>query len=255
MAVQMQAAFSLPEKFEKLKFERYESEEGMSSPSTPSTPNLEPFQVKPIDEKDIEPVLAFLNKFFFRDEPLNINIKLMDGPNATCKELEEYSVSSIKDGLSLKVVSESGALVGVCLNGILSRDDPHQEEECPNPKFAKILNLLNYVDGQVDVFGKFPDCHKVMSVKIVSVDSSWRGRGLAQELVNKTRDLAKEKGCCLMRVDCTSHFSARVVAKMGFECIYKLNYKDYTNGGSTPVFDPEPPHAAITVYIQKVDKE
>lgn len=164
----------------------FQSTDSMSTPSTPTTP-IEPYSIKPIKQADSESVLNFLRKFFFRDEPLNVDIKLLDTPDATCKELEDYSVKSIKDGLSLMAVSESGKIIGVCLNGCMKREDPEEEEDCPNPKFAKILKLLGTVDKQADVFGQFPDVDKVMIVKILSVDGSWRGRGIAKELMDRTR--------------------------------------------------------------------
>lgn len=65
------------------------------------------------------------------------------------------------------------------------------------------------------------------------------------------RELARELGCGLMTADCTSHFTAKALKKLGFDCIYTLNYADYKVNGEV-VFKPEPPHAAVTVYAQKI---
>lgn len=54
-----------------------------------------------------------------------------------------------------------------------------------------------------------------------------------------------------MVVVCTSNYSARAIKRLGFECVYSLNYKDYKVNGET-VFSPEQPHAAVTVYVQKI---
>lgn len=162
----------------------------MSTPSTPSSasasPPIEQFHIKQITHAEQEKVILFLRKFFFLDEPLNLDVKLLE-TEPTCKELEAYSIKSIKDGLSLMAVSDSGNIVGVCLNGSANRNDPiEDEEECPNPKFAKILSLLERVDTELDLFGKYPDANKIMIAKILSVDSSWRGRGIAKILFDKT---------------------------------------------------------------------
>lgn len=71
-----------------------------------------------ITADDTDRVLKFLRRFFFRDEPLNKAIKLIpDGEDSTCIELEEYSMSSLVENLSLMAVSSSGAIIGVILNG------------------------------------------------------------------------------------------------------------------------------------------
>lgn len=159
-----------------------------STPSTPCTPPAEPYEVNFITEKDFEATIEFLRTFFFRDEPLNVNIKLLDGENARCMDLENYCLDVLKEGLSLKAVSASGVLIGVCLNGIVKREgDEHNEDVCKHDKFKKILDLLDTVDEQANVFGLFPEVDKYMSVKILSVDGKWRGRKIAQELMAHTR--------------------------------------------------------------------
>jgi arylalkylamine N-acetyltransferase len=54
-----------------------------------------------------------------------------------------------------------------------------------------------------------------------------------------------------MTADCTSHFTARALKKLGFECIYSLKYEDYKVNGEV-VFTPATPHAAVTVYTQRI---
>jgi len=87
-------------------------------------------------------------------------------------------------------VSACGAVVGVVVNG--SHEPGHLEEmerladACPHPPFRKILQLLAAVDRASDVFGKFPDFDKLIEVRILSVDSAMRGRGIAKALLEKS---------------------------------------------------------------------
>ncbi|KAF2901478.1 hypothetical protein ILUMI_04703 [Ignelater luminosus] len=223
----------------------------MSTPSTPTSPT-EPYEIKDATKEDSENILVFLRKFFFRDEPLNTSIQLIESENAVCMELEEFSLKSLYEGISLIATTTSGKIVGVCLNGILKRDDPEEElHECSNPKFAKILKLLDKLEREGNVFGQFPDVNKVLTVKVLSVDNGWRGKGIAKELMNKTRNIAREQGCGLMRVDCSSYFSARAIASLGFDCVYSLKYDEYKENGEI-VFNTEEPHREARIYVQRL---
>lgn len=75
------------------------------------------FSIKPITPESKLKVLGFMKKNFFKDEPLNNSVKLIDAKDTTCIELEEYSMSSLDENLSLMAVSSSGMIVGVIING------------------------------------------------------------------------------------------------------------------------------------------
>lgn len=64
--------------------------------------------------------------------------------------------------------------------------------------------------------------------------------------------MAKEDGIRMVRVDCTSHFSALAVSRLGFHCIYTLNYSDHLNNAGEPVFEPPPPHTCVKTYVAPV---
>lgn len=66
------------------------------------------------------------------------------------------------------------------------------------------------------------------------------------------REFAKEQGCGFMTVDCTSHFTACALKKLGFELHYSLKYADYKVNGEV-MLKPASPHVAVTVYTQRID--
>lgn len=256
--MEIQLVPGITEKFEHLRLTRYDVSPDMSAASTPTSTPTSPeilggYTITRLKNEDCEKAIEFLRRFFFRDEPLNVEQNLLETDEATCDELEDFSIKSIHEGVSLMATSTAGEIVGICLNGVLSRDDPEEEDfQCPNKKFAKILKLLDFVDKEANVFGQFPDVEKILSLKILSVDGSWRGQGIAKALIDKSRDLCREQGYNLMRVDCTSHYSARAVARLGFECVYTLQYADYHDENGCPVFVPEPPHSEVKIYVQRV---
>ncbi|KAF5282073.1 hypothetical protein FQA39_LY00598 [Lamprigera yunnana] len=244
MALQFESPISLINKFQNLDVSKFEVD------------NKKPLQynIRIITEDDSDVLLHHLRTFFFKDEPLNVTIKLIENESSRCYELEEYSLKCIKDGISLMATTPSGKVIGVCLNGILKIDEPEEDEkECLNPKFKKILELLNYCgqEGTNALLEKYPKVKKMLFVKILSTDKAWRGQGVARELLEKTRYIGHEQGYNLMRVDCTSYFSARAISRLGFERVYELNYEDYKENGK-PVFQTEYPHTSFTVYVQKI---
>ncbi|XP_012348903.1 dopamine N-acetyltransferase isoform X2 [Apis florea] len=214
------------------------------------------YHIQIITKDDKLRILKFLRRFFFRDEPLNHSIELIpESEDSTCLELEEYcSMSSLENNLSLMAVSTNGAIVGVILNGKMdppSDEEPEYITTCENAKFKKILRLLNYVDRNVNRDGKFRGLN-ILEIRIMSVDSNWRGKGVAKALVEKTLEIGKEKGLQICRVDCSSYFSGKLCARLGFEQIYELNYADYVDEDGNPIFSPAFPHTAIVTYIKKL---
>ncbi|XP_034945523.1 dopamine N-acetyltransferase-like isoform X2 [Chelonus insularis] len=213
------------------------------------------YTIKKIEPKDKPEVLAFLKRFFFRDEPLNDSIQLIPEGETSCPPLENYSMSSIEENLSLMAVSSSGSIVGVLLNGTTVAPEDSEEpdfiKECDHQKFRKILKLLHHVDREANVVKRYPG-KKILDIKIISVDNNWRGKGIAAELFKKTMKIAKELNYDYVRCDCSSHFTSKLCKRLGFEEIFELKYKDYVDQDGKPVFTPAPPHDSISTCVSKL---
>ncbi|XP_050476184.1 arylalkylamine N-acetyltransferase 1-like isoform X1 [Bombus huntii] len=213
------------------------------------------YQIQSVTKDDKLRVLNFLKRYFFRDEPLNQSIQLLAGrEDFTCTELEQYSLTSLENDLNLMAVLSDGTLVGVVLNGKMDPpcdEEPHYISKCRNPKFKKILQLLHHVDQKVNCEENFHGLD-VLEIKIISVDCEWRGRGVAKALLERTLEIGKERGFQMARADCSSSFSGKLCARMGFERVYELNYADYLDEDGNPIFSPESPHTEIVSYIKRL---
>ncbi|XP_076639345.1 arylalkylamine N-acetyltransferase 1 isoform X1 [Colletes latitarsis] len=214
------------------------------------------YHIQTVTKDDKLRILKFLRRFFFRDEPLNHSIQLIpEGEDSTCLELEEYcSMSAVENNLSFMAVSNSGAIVGVVLNGKMdppSDEEPEYVTACENPKFKKILRLLRYVDKNVNSDGQYRGL-SILEIRIISVDLSWRGKGIGKALIEKTIEVGREKGFDFTRADCSSFFSGKLCAGLGFEPIYELPYADYVDEDGKPVFSPALPHTSIVTYVKKL---
>uniref|UniRef100_A0AAG5DRM4 aralkylamine N-acetyltransferase n=2 Tax=Anopheles atroparvus TaxID=41427 RepID=A0AAG5DRM4_ANOAO len=206
-----------------------------------------------ITEADTEDVLELLKRLFFKDEPLNKYVQLGE-----CKELEKYCTKNLSEHSSFKAVNSRGEIVGVTLNGTIMKPQPGDEppaklaDNCLHPKFRKIMALMDHVDEQFDIFELYPDIDRFLDCKIISVDTRYRGMGIAGMLTDRTLDYATRNGIKLLHVLCSSHFSARVMEKMDFSEVYRLPYADYRVDGEQ-VFDPEQPHVALRILTKRLD--
>lgn len=200
---------------------------------------------------DAEEVLKLLKKFFFKDEPLNTFLNLGE-----CKELEKYSTKYLHEHCSYKAVNGRGEIVGVNINGLINKpketDDAPEKlaANCEHPKFKKIMALMDYVDEHFNIFDLYPDVDRLLDIKIMSVDSRYRGLGIAGKLTDRTMKYVKDNNIKLVHVLCSSHFSARVMEKISFEEVYKLPYSDYLVDGEQ-VFKPEKPHNEVRILVKK----
>lgn len=115
------------------------------------------------------------------------------------------------------------------------------------------MALMDHVDEQFDIFELYPDIDRFLDCKIISVDTNYRGMGIAGMLTDRTLDYASRNGIKLIHVLCSSHFSARVMEKMDFNEVYRLPYADYLVNGEQ-VFDPEKPHVALRILTKRLDQ-
>ena len=155
--------------------------------TTPPIAKPPTYQVKPVLPPDHENVIDFLRRFFFRDEPLNVSVNLVDSEELTCSALEQFSRETLNEDLSLMAVSSSGRLVGVCLSGIINRGEKMTGGEVDDRKFSTILTFLKDVDERMNIFEKYGELDEILCMKILSVDNAWRGRGIGRELLDETR--------------------------------------------------------------------
>ncbi|XP_026730350.1 dopamine N-acetyltransferase-like isoform X2 [Trichoplusia ni] len=209
------------------------------------------YTIKKITPEDKERMLKFLRRFFFRDEPMNLAVNLLETPECRCLELEEYAASTLEDGVSVAAVDENGEYVGVIINGLARREEADytdKSEECPNAKFRRVLRVLSHLEREARIWDKLPEsCNLVMEVRIASTHTAWRGRGLMRVLCEETERIARSLGAGALRMDTTSAFSAAAAERLKYKKIYSTLYADLPYAPQ-----PEPPHLEARVYIKQL---
>lgn len=109
---------------------------------------------------------------------------------------------------------------------------------------------MDYVTEKYDVFEQYPNEDLILDGKILSVNTNYRGLGIAGRLTEAVFDFIRENNISVYHVICTSYFSARVMEKTGFHRVYELKYDDYKQDGVV-VFKPELPHVGVTILIKE----
>lgn len=112
--------------------------------------------------------------------------------------------------------------------------------------------MMDLIDEKFNLFNTIPDINKFLDGKILSVNSNYRGLGIAGKLTDHTINYMKENKIPLMHVLCSSHYSARVMEKLDFEEIFRLPYTDYVDCYGKQVLVPEKPHVAARVLIKRI---
>ncbi|KAF7271006.1 hypothetical protein GWI33_016066 [Rhynchophorus ferrugineus] len=133
----------------------------------------------------------------FPDEPLNASVGLCVH-GKPCPLLECHDMKTMQDGLSIMAMDKkTGKIAGVALNGISIKGDTEKAIEemksIDNLQYRRIFGLLNDVNLELDLFAKY-NVDKIFEIRILSVDSSYRGKGIAKELFSQSEMIAKQNG-------------------------------------------------------------
>jgi hypothetical protein len=118
-------------------------------------------------------VILHLRKTFFADEPLNKSLSLCQ-PGQGHLELEEHSIATMKDGLSIMAITDAGEIAGVCLNGNYYPNDIQEAKrklkQSSDEKFKSIFTFLYGENEKNDLFQEYK-VDKMFEIRILSVDT------------------------------------------------------------------------------------
>ncbi|XP_055624793.1 arylalkylamine N-acetyltransferase 1-like [Toxorhynchites rutilus septentrionalis] len=201
-------------------------------------------------------VIDHLRQTFFADEPLNKAVELTR-PGQGHKLLELHCLSTLKDNVSVMAITNDGQIAGVALNGILrGNDDILQAMEKLNyvydESFKKIFKLLYEQNLKIDLFNHF-NVDKMFEIRILSVDTKFRGQGLAKKLIAKSEEVALEHNIKVIKTDATGAFSQRVVGSLGFVTKGEIKYKDYLDEQGDTIFVVDPPHEKLKIMCKIIN--
>ncbi|XP_055388889.1 arylalkylamine N-acetyltransferase 1 [Condylostylus longicornis] len=200
-----------------------------------------------------EEVIKHLRNTFFSDEPLNKAANLCEKGEGN-PDLELHSYKTLEDNLSIMAITEDDEIAGVILNGLVRADQNACQKKLDlssDENFKKIFNLLNYINSKVNFFDIF-NIDKLFDIRILSVDSKYRGRGIAKNLIEHSIKIAKEFNFEIIKADATGMFSQKLLRSHGFDIMTELYYDKYVDEFGKPILKVESPHIKLQLLYKKI---
>ncbi|XP_065088079.1 arylalkylamine N-acetyltransferase-like 2 [Ochlerotatus camptorhynchus] len=189
---------------------------------------------EPVLPDGIPDAREFILQYFYPFEPMN---RAYINGKEPAQEDVEFTVAYLKQGLGIRAVDGSGRIIGLSLEYIGEESDVHAMlDEAKEQKWADVLQFLAYVQQEANVPEKYEAPYEI---QMVAVHPDYQGRSIARELVKRQIELAKRRGFVAVYVDCSSVFTAKIMKKLGFECIHKIALADYRNKEGLQIFQPD----------------
>jgi len=221
-------------------------------------------EFKIIDEGMIPDVLEYINVHFFPDEPisrsLGINIDSFLVGDIYRSALKE----SCQDGSSVAAINPGGKIMGVRLGNVTRRSawGPWIQDKI----FMLVKMLVFLLPKNTQIFLKLfsPQwadfkpyqmlaelpCEVMYDDKAVS-SARWHGvKGLGTELVRRSEDIARSRGCTHTYAVVTGNYSAKIFDKLGHTLLKAVNYADFKDNHGELYLKDTREHLQCRVYLK-----
>ncbi|XP_063993321.1 arylalkylamine N-acetyltransferase 1-like [Diachasmimorpha longicaudata] len=199
---------------------------------------------------DYDYVLNFMCDTYFKSEPSMVNIGLAN--QDTSPILIDLMHKQIKDGMTIIILNDEGCIIGAAVNaGMCPWDPPGLRDIASCVDDKDVANLLRFFAKLAEAPNLWETYHtnKFFECSCVAVDPQYRGTGIATKLVHDSWLLARDCGCRLFRIDCSSKYTAKIAQKLGWECVMSIPYSSHVECDEFVFKNIRKPHDTVDVYI------
>lgn len=109
-----------------------------------------------------------------------------------------------------------------------------------SPEIRTVNGVLNFMEQEADIFGRYPEIDHYIDGAILSVDGNYRSYGIGSKLFTALIELCRERNVPVLKVFCSSTFTARICEKFGLVNIFEIAYSDIKLDGLPSLNVPEP---------------
>jgi len=195
-------------------------------------------EFKLVDEAMIPSVVELLDESFFPDEPLFRSLGMTLGNTSWLKQMY---IDALKDGSSVVAVDKEGKLMGVRVGKVTRRADwgawfedrmTAAAASLPFLLPKKLKILMNFMGPAwldfkpYKILSELP-CEVMYDDKAVC-SARWHGvKGLGTELVRRSEQVARDRGCTHTYAIVTGIYSAKIFDKLGHTLVKAVKYADF----------------------------
>jgi GNAT superfamily N-acetyltransferase len=215
------------------------------------------YQIQNAKAADIRPTLDFIEKHFFKTDPLSKSLNLTQ--RSLEGSVEVFVLDALKQGLTLIAKSkESEEIIGACVNIRSCHFDASKYLElakCTNSTNSKKLFHI------WSLLAREPRLHEdlnercIFEVKMLTVKDIHQGQGIGTELLKKSLELARDSNFSYASMNCTSEYAKKIAEKQEMKPLWEVAFKNILlSDRKTPVSTPEHPHLSASVSYLNLKK-
>lgn len=108
--------------------------------------------------------------------------------------------------------------------------------------------------ASVNIFRYYPDVETYVDGAVLSVDRKYRSHGIGSKLFTALIALCKERNVPILKVVCSSSFTARICERLGLKKIFEIPYREMKLD-DLPTLDIPEPHSIASVYCLDFRRE
>jgi len=203
----------------------------------------------------LEAVNKLLYASYHPDEPITKHLGLYKGLNSI-PDADKRVEAMIRRNLSMFAYDKQGELIGVCINNGYYKHDfldllDQSMEEAVDPAYKPFLAVHKAIrENNLNVFDEMK-ANKMFNVAMVGVDPSYRGKGVATDLIRRSILLAGCMGFSGIMTEATGKFSQKAFSTIHMLKTNSVLYRDFEYEGKKVFEDMDPIHPEIAFMKKK----
>jgi len=209
-----------------------------------------------IASKDkLEAINRLLYASYHPDEPITKALGLYKGPGSI-PDADKRVSNSVQRNLSLFAYDKNGKEVGVCINNGYYRSDfmeilDNEYHTTEDPAYKPFLAVHRELRKKnLHLFDELRT-EKFFSISMVGVDPTFRGKGMATDLIRRSILLAGVMGFTGIMTEATGKYSQKAFSTIGMLKVNSVIYSDFEYEGRKVFENMEPVHTDITFMKKK----
>jgi len=253
---------SLSESSEALKHvsEEVQSESKTKKAEKPGKPTLDRDRTLNLtyavaSPEKIDAVNKLLYASYHPDEPITRHLGLFKG-DGSIPDADRRVKNSVHRNLSLFAYDRQGNEIGVCINNGYYRHDfqsilDNEYENVLDPAYKPYLAIHRELRSKnTHIFDEMKT-DKFFCISMVGVDPSFRGKGVATDLIRRSVLLAGVLGFTGVMTEATGRYSQKAFRTIGMLKVNAVEYRDFEFEGKKPFEDMGEVHTDIAFMKKK----